>query len=92
MIVILTAIRIMITLSEASLMPLVTHYLLHYHESLCNHGQHHLFTFRSVPLAIGCYRYILVVHPSLVIGKPILLRLVRMIMMMLDAGGDKNGC
>ena len=34
------------------------------------------FDARCLPLAIGCYRYILVVHPSLVMGKPTLLRLV----------------
>ena len=32
--------------------------------------------FRCLPLAIGCYRYILVVHPTLVMSKPTLLRLV----------------
>ena len=40
------------------------------------------YKFRCLPLAIGCYRYILVVHPNLVIGKPTLLRLVSLVLML----------
>ena len=44
----------------------------------------HICTFRCLPLAIGCYRYILVVHPSRVIGKPTLLRLVIFLNMIIE--------
>ena len=42
------------------------------------------YKFRCLPLAIGCYRYILVVHPSLVMAKPTLLRLVSMRMISIE--------
>ena len=53
----------------------------HNHHHLCHHQNHEnshsqIKMFRCLPLAIGCYRYILVVHPTLVMSKPTLLRLV----------------